>query len=62
MQADAVPALQVPVPLQLPAGISRRELSQLAVPQDVPSIHLRHLPDPSHFPSFPQVFAAELGH
>jgi hypothetical protein len=57
-QETGVPAVQVPVPLQVGIG-STVALEQLATPHWVPAPHWRQAPAPSQNPSFPQLVAAE---
>jgi hypothetical protein len=56
-QEAGVPAVQVPVPLQVGIG-SSVPLEQLATPHWVPAPHCRQAPAPSQNPSFPQLVLA----
>jgi hypothetical protein len=60
-QDDCVTVWQVPVPLQVRAGVKVAP-AQLAATQTVPLAYNRHAPPPSHAPSVPQVDAPLSAH
>jgi|SRR5215471_14106798 len=62
VQSDGVPATQVPLPLQAPAGVCVVPTQLSAAPQAVVLGYFWQPPAPSQAPVRPQVLAASMAH